>query len=58
QDTSNGGGKPRKKARMDMSSMTSRQYLDQTIVPILLQGIAQLAKERPEDPVDFLAKFL
>lgn len=49
---------PRKKSRLDLSSLPSRQYLDQTVVPILLLGITALAKERPDDPVMFLANFL
>ncbi|CAJ0581908.1 unnamed protein product, partial [Mesorhabditis spiculigera] len=39
-------------------TVPTRQYLDQAIVPILLQGLGALAKERPEDPITFLANFL
>lgn len=28
------------------------------VVPILMQGMQQLAKERPEDPVAWIADFL
>jgi protein dpy-30 len=35
-----------------------RQYLDQTIVPVLVQGLAVLAKERPADPYEFMATFI
>ena len=35
-----------------------RSYLDQTVVPLLLEGLAVLAKERPENPVEFLANYL
>ena len=38
--------------------MPTRQYLDQTVVPILLQALSALAKERPADPIDFLAGYL
>lgn len=47
-----------KRSRVDLSSLPTRQYLDQTVVPILLQGLAYLAKERPADPVNALASYL
>lgn len=55
---SNGSTQPRKKSRLELSNLSSRQYLDQTIVPVLLQGITHLTRERPKDPVDNLANFL
>lgn len=36
----------------------TRQYLDDTVVPILHAGLSQLAKVRPDDPIDFLGKYL
>ena len=47
-----------KKSRVDLQSLPTRQYLDQTIVPILLQALSTLAKERPPDPINFLAGYL
>ncbi|GAB6021643.1 hypothetical protein CHUAL_004227 [Chamberlinius hualienensis] len=47
-----------KKPRIDYQSLPTRQYLDQTVVPILLQGLSVLAKERPADPIDYLANYL
>lgn len=35
-----------KKSKIDMGSLPTRQYLDQTVVPILLQGLSALSKER------------
>jgi protein dpy-30 len=35
-----------KKSRVDLQSLPTRQYLDQTVVPILLQALSTLAKER------------
>lgn len=35
-----------------------RAYLDQTVVPILLQGLAETAKERPKNPIEFLGNYL
>ncbi|XP_063236017.1 protein dpy-30 homolog [Bacillus rossius redtenbacheri] len=37
---------PAKKSRVDLQSLPTRQYLDQTVVPILLQALSTLAKER------------
>ncbi|XP_069956660.1 uncharacterized protein [Cherax quadricarinatus] len=47
---SGGGGESNgessaKRPRVDMSSLPTRQYLDQTVVPILLQAVTQLNKE-------------
>lgn len=38
--------------------LSARAYLDQTVVSILLQGLAQLARERPAKPIDFFIAFL
>ena len=46
------------KPRLDLGSLPTRQYLDQTVVPILLRGLTWLAKTRPDDPVSELAKYL
>ena len=42
----------------NLNSLTIRSYLDQTVVPVLLQGMADVAKERPENPIEYLANFL
>ena len=47
-----------KKSRVDVQSLPTRQYLDSTVVPILLEGLAALAKERPDEPIDFLIDYL
>lgn len=44
-----------KRARNDVKWMSTRPYLDQTVVPILLQGLIALSKERY---VHFLVKDL
>ncbi|KAK7103544.1 protein dpy-30 homolog [Littorina saxatilis] len=49
---------PAKRARVDLQSLPTRAYLDQTVVPILLQGMSVLSKERPPNPIEFLAAFL
>ena len=35
-----------KRAKVELQSLPTRAYLDQTVVPILLQGMAVLSKER------------
>ncbi|XP_023341139.1 protein dpy-30 homolog [Eurytemora carolleeae] len=47
-----------KRKRSDVAGLPTRQYLDQTVVPILLQGLASLARERPTDPIEYLAGYL
>ncbi|CAF0746639.1 unnamed protein product [Adineta steineri] len=46
------------KTKTDLSTLPTRAYLDQTVVPILLQAMSQLAKERPAKPISFLAEYL
>lgn len=42
----------------DLGSLPVRAYLDETVVPILLKGMSALVKERPEDPIEWLATYL
>lgn len=44
--------------KSSLNSLPTRQYLDQTVNPILLQGLKVLAKERPADPITSLASYL
>lgn len=44
--------------RGDMNNLPTRQYLDSTVVPILLQGLSHLAKTRPVDPIQELSNYL
>ncbi|KAM4603495.1 protein dpy-30 homolog [Polymixia lowei] len=46
------------KQKVDLQSLPTRAYLDQTVVPILLQGLSVLAKDRPPNPIEYLAAFL
>lgn len=39
-------------------AIPTRQYLDETVVPILLQALGALSQKRPERPIDFLIEFL
>lgn len=40
------------------NDLPTRQYLDATVVPILHSALSQLAKIRPDDPIQYLCKFL
>ena len=46
------------KQQQNINSLPIRAYLDQTVVPLVLQGMAEVAKERPENPIKYLADFL
>jgi protein dpy-30 len=46
------------KSAVELQSLSTRVYLDRTVVPILLAGMAALAKERPPEPIEFLAAYL
>lgn len=35
-----------------------KQYLESTVVSLLCQGLAALVKERPDDPIKYLATYL
>ncbi|XP_043644175.1 protein dpy-30 homolog [Drosophila teissieri] len=47
-----------KKPSNETNNMPTRQYLDQTVAPVLLHGMQALARERPTDPIQFLASYL
>ncbi|XP_068607561.1 protein dpy-30 homolog [Brachionichthys hirsutus] len=46
------------KQKVDLQALPTRAYLDQTVVPVLLQGLSVLAKDRPPNPIEYLAAFL
>jgi len=50
--------KEQEKLLLDERSQPLRQYLADMVVPILTSGIIEVSRQRPEDPVDFLAEFL
>ena len=43
---------------LNAQSAPVRQYLEASVVPTLMAGLAVLVKERPENPVEFLAHYL
>jgi protein dpy-30 len=42
----------------NINSLTTRAYLEQTVVPVVMQGMAELAKERPDNPLEFLGNYI
>ncbi|CAI5706329.1 unnamed protein product [Peronospora effusa] len=44
--------------KAEVQALPIRAYLDQTVVPILLQGMSALVKERPSNPIEWLASYL
>jgi len=44
--------------KIDVTALPIRQYLETAVVPILLTGMQALVKERPNNPVEFLAAYL
>ncbi|RDW78171.1 hypothetical protein BP5796_06023 [Coleophoma crateriformis] len=65
---SNGDGTPRATSQVPDAPVlptvpvahgaTPRRYLNATVVPVLLEGMKQLAREEPEDPLRVLGEFL
>lgn len=44
--------------KLNLQALPIRAYLDQTVVPLLLDGMSCLVKERPPNPVEWLATYL
>lgn len=43
---------------IEKMSLPTRHYLLEYILPNITEGLVEVAKRRPENPVEFLAKFL
>nr|VZI36834.1 unnamed protein product [Spirometra erinaceieuropaei] len=41
-----------------IQSLPVRPYLENQLVPVLIQGLRYLNRERPERPIEYLAAFL
>lgn len=39
-------------------ALPDRQYLEHTVLPLLLHGLEATVRERPNDPIEFLAAYL
>ncbi|GIQ86978.1 hypothetical protein KIPB_008929 [Kipferlia bialata] len=44
--------------KLKSAALPTRAYLDETVVPLLLQGLMQLVQVRPENPIEYLASYL
>lgn len=40
------------------SNLAVRTYLDKTVIPLLMEGLIELSKQKPENPLEFLAHYL
>ncbi|KAG0021692.1 hypothetical protein BGZ81_008817 [Podila clonocystis] len=45
-------------SKAEIAAIPVRPYLDQTVLPVLLEGMKQLAKERPSNPLEYLGHYL
>lgn len=48
---------PPGKRGIDLQSVPMKEYLEQTVIPIVHQGLMALAKERPAAPIEYLAAY-
>ncbi|KAK4886875.1 hypothetical protein RN001_003146 [Aquatica leii] len=44
--------------RIDLTALGPRQYLEETVVPILMEALQFLVKERPPEPINALCVYL
>ena len=42
----------------DIKSLLMQAYLDKTVMPLVLEGMAEVSKVKPENPIKFLADYL
>ena len=42
----------------EIKQLPIKAYLDQQVMPLLLQALTKVSKEKPEDPIDFIAKYM
>lgn len=40
------------------NAISTRQYLESTVVNAVMQGMAELSKQRPDNPLEFLGNYL
>ena len=57
-DESNGIYRDKHKDILDNKSQPIRQYFQDNLVPYLAEGLHDICKAKPEDPVDALAEYL
>lgn len=50
--------KDREREILEKRSQILRLYLVENVIPILCEGILEVSKTRPDDPIEILANFL
>ncbi len=50
--------KSEEKKAEDIKSLPMQAYLDKTVMPLVLEGMAEVSKIKPENPIKFLADYL
>ena len=46
------------KVKQDIKDLPMQAYLDKTVMPLVLEGMAEVSKKRPENPIKYLADYL
>ena len=46
------------KITQDVKNLPMQAYLDKTVMPLVLEGMAEVSKKRPENPIKYLADYL
>ena len=46
------------KTTEDVKNLPMQAYLDKTVMPLVLEGMAEVSKTRPENPIKYLADYL
>ena len=44
--------------KVPMHALPDKAYLEASVLPLLLHGLEAVAKDRPQDPVEYLAAYL
>ena len=50
--------KKENKKEENLDNLPIKAYLDKTVIPIVLEGMAEVAKVRPENSIKYMADFL
>ena len=50
--------KQEEKANEDIKNLPMEAYLDKTVMPLVLEGMAEVSKTKPDNPIKYLADYL
>jgi hypothetical protein len=50
--------KKENKKEENLDNLPIKAYLDKTVIPIVLEGMAEVARVRPENSIKYMADFL